>query len=333
MKKKTVFLSLAAVTAAVILTAIGVAVYKYFARPIRNKMLGVEIGSGGLRYVYHNYIYNPKTGKKLLTDIDWIFEQSSDSIGILAKEGKRAYINLNTAELLTPLEYNKAWCFACDRGVMVKNDSVYIFRRDGSIVNHEGFPYHQEYELVFFHNNLVLHGTPDLVGVIDTAAQWVLQPEYKHISMDYSHRLYNTQKKDLWQVFDFDMMSILKGNYREVTIDWSEGIIATEYNGIEHLFSYEGEMVYEVIYRRIRELSYATNKKDKDGDPVYAPTNCYVYEAYNGKCGLMNRQYKILTPPQFYQIEAQTQHIFFASFGEYSSRFGVLIDELGRPIR
>ncbi len=333
MRKKTIFISLTAIAAIIVLTATGLAVYKHFNHSVKSKLQGVEIGNAGLRYVYCDYIYNPKTGKKLITGIDWVFEQSSDSIGILAKEGKRAYINLNTACLLTPLDYDKAWVFACDRGVMVRHDSVFIFRRDGSIVNPQGLPYQREHELVFFHNNLILHGTPDLVGVIDTAAQWVLQPEYKSISMDYSHRLYNTQKKDLWQVFDFDMTPILKGNYHDITIDWSEGIIATEYNGIEHLFSYEGKMMYEVIYRRIRELNYETDRKDKNGAPIYAPTNCYVYEAYNGKCGLMNRQYKILTPPQFRNIEAQTQHIFFASFGDYSSRFGTLIDELGKPIR
>ena len=333
MKKRTVFISLAAICTAVVLTAVGVAVYKHFAYPVKKKLLGESIGNAGLRYIHGDYIYDSKTGKKLIRDIDWLYVSCSDSIGILAKDGKRAYINLNNAELLTPLTYDKAWAFVCDRGVMVRNDSVFIFRRDGSQVNSEGMPYHKEYELVFFHNNLVIHGTPDLVGVIDTACNWVLPPEYKKISMDYNHRLYNTQKKDLWQVLDFDMSTVLKGDYKDVTIDWSEGIIATEYNGIEHLFSYEGKMLYEVIYASIRELNYKTDKKDKFGDPVYTPTNCYVYEAYNGKCGLMNRQYKILTPPQFNNIEAQTQHIFFATFGDYFSRFGTLIDETGRPLR
>lgn len=330
MKPKTFFIVLAASCAALVLIAICVATYKYNHSQSER---GVGIGSAGLRYVYGDYIYNPKTGKKLVKNIDWIFESGSDTIGVLAKEGKRAYINLNTAELITPLEYEKAWAFACNRGVMVKNDSVFIFRRDGSVVNQQGFPYHNDYELVFFHNNLVLHAAPDSVGVIDTATHWILPPEYKSIKIDYTHQMYNTQKQDLWTVYDFSLLPILKGNYKDVTIDWSEGIIVTEYNGIEHLFSYKGEMVYEVIYRSISELNYMTDKKDKNGEPIYESTNCYVYESYNGKCGLMNRQYHILTPPQFYNIKPQTKHIFFATFGEYSSRFGALIDELGRPIR
>lgn len=330
-RKKTFQIALIA-CAAIVLTAIVVAVVKQFYNPIKNKLLGVEIGSAGLRYVYGDYIYNPKTGKKLLTDICWIHEASNDSIGIVAKEGKRAFINLNTAELITPLEYDKAWEFSCDRGVMVRSDTVFIFRRDGSIVNPEGHPYEKEYSLVFFHNNLILHGDEDNVGLIDTAANWVLQPEYKSINIDYSHRLYNTEKKELWQVFDFELQPVLQGPYKTVSIDWSEGIIATEHNGIDHLFSYQGKLIYEVIYRGIRELIY--EETSKDGKQVTkVPTNCYLYEAYNGKCGLMNRHYKILTPPQFYNIEAQTPHVFFASFGEYGSRFGTLIDELGRPLR
>lgn len=333
MKKRTIFLTLAAVCTAIVIAAFGVAAHKHFFRPLKNKTTGVAIGNSNLRYIYGEYIYNPKTGKKLIENIDWLFESADDTIGILAKDGKRAYINLNTAELITALDYDKAWAFSCNRGVMVRNDSVFIFRRDGSIVNTTGLPYQHEYELLFFNNNLVLHGTPETVGVIDTSAQWVLQPEYKSIEMNYTHELYNTRKQDLWEVLTFDLKPVLTGKYRDVTIDWSEGIIATENNGIEHLFSYEGKMIYEVIYQSIGELTYKTDKKDSDGDPIYAPTNCYVYKAYNGKCGLMNRQYHILTPPQFKDIEAQTAHIFFATFGEYSSRFGTLIDELGKPIR
>ena len=333
MKAKKFFISLAAVSAAVVVTAIGVALYKHYEKPVKNKLLGNEIGTNGLRYVYHDYIYNPRTGKKLVTDVDWLYISSNDSIGILAKEGKRAYINLNTADLITPLEFDKAWAFACNRGVMTKNDSVYIFRRNGSQVLSEPLPYQQEYELVFYRNQLVIHGSPELVGVIDTTGHWVLPPEYKSVDINYSHQLYNTQKTNLWTVFNFELQPILKGDYREITIDWTEGLIATEYNGIEHLFSYEGKLLYEVIYQSIHEMVYETRKKDKDGGPIYEPINCFVYQAYSGKCGLMNLQYKILTPPLFHDIEPQTKHVFFASFGEYSSRFGTLIDELGRPIR
>ena len=177
MKAKKLLISLASISAAIVVTAIGVALYKHYEKPVKNKLLGNEIGTNGLRYVYHDYIYNPKTGKKLVTDVDWLYISSNDSIGILAKEGKRAYINLNTANLITPLEFDKAWVFACNRGVMIKNDSVFIFRRNGSQVLPEPLPYQQEYELIFYRNQFVIHGTPDLVGVIDTTGQWVLPPE------------------------------------------------------------------------------------------------------------------------------------------------------------
>ena len=333
MKAKKIIGALAIACAVIVLFAAAVAVYKHYEKPVKNKLLGEEIGKAGLRYVYHDYIYNPKTGKKLVTDVDWLFVSSDDTLGILAKEGKRAYINLNTAELLTPLSFDKAWVFACNRGVMVRNDSVFIFRRDGSEVLPEPLPYEHEYELVFFRNRLVLHGAPEMVGVLDTAGHWVLTPEYKSVEINYAHQLYNTEKSNSCAVFDFDMNPILQGDYQSISVDWTEGLIVTEHNGIEHLFSYEGKLLYEVIYQSIRELQYETGKKDKEGNPVYEQTNCFVYEAYNGKSGLMNRQYKVLTPPLFYDIEPQTKHVFFASFGEYNSRFGTLIDELGRPIR
>jgi hypothetical protein len=46
----------------------------------------------------------------------------------------------------------------------------------------------------------------------------------------------------------------------------------------------------------------------------------------------MDKRYQILTPPLFYDITAQTKHTFFASFGNWSNRFGTLIDDHGKPI-
>ena len=98
---------------------------------VEKKLYGEEIGDNRLRYKHGCHIYNPETGKILVDSIDWLHINYSDTIAILAKNNRRAYINLNTAVLLTPLIYEKAWEFSCDRGVMVKNDTVYIFRRDG----------------------------------------------------------------------------------------------------------------------------------------------------------------------------------------------------------
>lgn len=47
----------------------------------------------------------------------------------------------------------------------------------------------------------------------------------------------------------------------------------------------------------------------------------------------MDKHYHVLTPQLFHSIEAQTKHVFFASFGEYSDRFGTLIDDHGKALR
>ena len=295
-------------------------------------LYGEEIGEQGLRYKYREHIYNPKTGEIQVDSIDWLYINSYDTIGILAKNKRRAYINLNTAELITPLIYEKAWAFSCERGIMVKNDSIYIFRRDGSLVNPIGFHYKKQYEMLYHSDRLIINHDK-YVGLIDTAAQWVLQPIYQDIEHDFQHHLYNTQTNEQCIVYNYDMDTILIGNYKDIQIDWSEGIIATEHNGIQHLFSYEGEIIYEVIYKSIQELCYNTGRKDAHGNEIWEETNCYVYTDYNNKVGLMDKHYNILTPPLFYNIKAQTKHTFFASFGKWSNRFGTLIDEHGKAIR
>ena len=300
---------------------------------VKDKLYGEEIGNNRLRYKHGDHIYNPETGQILVDSIEWLHVKYGDTIAILAKNNRRAYINLNTAELITPLIYDKAWTFSCHRGVMVKSDTIFIFRRDGSIVNPDGFKYKNQYELLYHADKLVVNVDHDKVGLIDTAAQWVLPPVYSLIENEYQHRLYNTRLDDQCIVYSYDLDTVLMGNYKTIDVDWSEGLIATEHNGIQHLFSYEGKLIYEVIFKAIKELTYNTGRKDAHGNNIWEETNCYVYVDYNNKKGLMDKRYRVLTPPLFHDIKAQTKHTFFASFGEWSNRFGTLIDEHGKPIR
>ena len=320
----------------VILIAVGVSLCRSFRaapKAIERRLYGEEIGRNGLRYKHGAHIYNPETGKILVDSIEWLHIAPGDTIAILAKNHRRAFINLNTAELLTPLDFDKAWQFACDRGIMSRHDSLFIFRRDGSQVNTTGLTARHQYEYLFYQNSLVLRVDYDHVGLLDTAGCWVLEPVYSKIETCYNRRLYNTRLGDECIVYDYNLKPVLRGAYKAIEVDWSEGLIATEHNGIQRLFDYDGRLVYHVIYKRIEPLDYNTGRKDKDGNDIFEETDCYIYVDYNGKRGLMDKHYHVLTPPLFYSIEAQTKHVFFASFGEYSDRFGTLIDDHGKALR
>lgn len=302
-------------------------------KAIEKRLYGEEIGRNGLRYKHGAHIYNPETNEILLDSIEWLHVSAGDTIAILAKNHRRAFINLNNAQLITPLDYERAWEFSCDRGIMSRHDSLFIFRRDGSQVNQTGLKTRNQYEYLFNNNHLVLNVDYDQVGLLDTAGQWVLEPVYSKIETSYNRRLYNTKLGDECIVYDYNLQPVLKGAYKAIEIDWSEGLIATEYNGIQHLFDYDGKLVYQVIYKSIEELAYNTHRKDGDDRDIYEETDCYIYVDYNNKRGLMDKHYHVLTPPLFHSIEAQTKHVFFASFGEYSDRFGTLIDDHGKALR
>lgn len=300
---------------------------------IEKRLYGEEIGRNGLRYKHGAHIYNPETGKILVDSIEWLHISSGDSIAILAKNHRRAFINLNTAELITPLNYDRAWEFACNRGIMERQDSLFIFRRDGSQVNAEGLVARNQYEHQFYQNRLPVNIDYERVGLLDTAGNWVLEPIYAKVETNYNKRLYNTKLGEECIVFDFDLKPVLRGAFKSIEVDWSEGLIATEHNGIQRLFDYKGKLVYKVIFKSIETLSYNTGRKDKDDKDIYEDTDCFVYVDYNNKKGLMDKHYQVLTPPLFHSIEAQTKHVFFASFGEYSDRFGTLIDDHGKALR
>ena len=300
---------------------------------IEKRLYGEEIGRNGLRYKHGAHIYDPETNEILVDSIEWLHISRGDTIAILAKKHRRAYINLNTAELITPLEYDKAWEFACNRGIMSRKDSLFIFRRDGSQVNLEGIVVRNQYDHQFYDNKLVMKVDYDRVGLMDTACQWILEPTYSKIETDYGRRLFNTKLGEECIVYDFELKPVLRGAYKNIDIDWSEGLIATEHNGIQRLFDYKGKLIYKVIFKKIENLTYNTGRQDKDEKDIYEDTDCFVYVDYNNKKGLMDKHYQVLTPPLFHSIEAQTKHIFFASFGDYSNRFGTLIDDHGKALR
>ena len=157
LRPKTIFL-LTFIAVVLIATTISLSnTFLSASKQLKDKIQGEEIGNNKLRYKHGEYIYNPETGKILIDSIDWLHVAYGDTIGILAKNKRRAYINLNSAELITPLEYEKAWAFSCNRGVMVKNDTIFIFRRDGSLINPDGFKYKGQYELIFHHDKLVVN--------------------------------------------------------------------------------------------------------------------------------------------------------------------------------
>lgn len=307
--------------------------FKTAPKAIERRLYGEEIGDNGLRYKHGAHIYNPENGQILVDSIEWLHITRGDTIAIVAKNHRRAFINLNTAQLLTALDYDKAWEFSCDRGIMSRHDSIFIFRRDGSQVNETGLKARNQYEYLYYNDHLVLNIDYEHVGLLDTAGHWVLEPIYSKIETSYHKRLYSTKLGDQCIVFDFNLKPILKGAYKSIEIDWSEGLIATEHSGIQRLFDYKGKLVYKVIYKSIEELTYNTRRKDKHDRDIYEETDCYIYVDYNDKRGLMDKQYHVLTPPLFRSIEAQTKHVFFASFGEYSDRFGTLIDDHGKALR
>ena len=300
---------------------------------IEKRLYGEEIGLNGLRYKHGAHIYNPETNEILVDSIEWLHVSAGDTIAILAKNHRRAFINLNNAQLITPLDFEKAWEFSGDRGIMSRHDSLFIFRRDGSQVNATGLKTRNQYEYLFYNNNLVLNIDYEHVGLLDTAGRWVLEPIYSLIETAYSRRMYNTKLGDECIVYNYNLQPILRGAYKAIEIDWSEGLIATEHNSIQHLFDYNGKLVYQVIYKSIEELTYNTHRQDANDRDIYEETDCYVYVDYNNKRGLMDKHYHVLTPPLFHSIEAQTKHVFFASFGEYSDRFGTLIDDHGKALR
>ena len=83
-----------------------------------------------------SYIYDSRTKKKVIKDIDWIaVPEDGDSLIIVAKDGKRGFVNRYTAETVIPFKYDAAWSFTDGVAGVCEGDSVYF-------INHSGKPIH-----------------------------------------------------------------------------------------------------------------------------------------------------------------------------------------------
>jgi len=315
MKKAIIFLSVAA---AIVLTVL--ACSKVNEAEFRELAYDEwEVGDNGLIYKTGERLFDPKSNKTLVNDIDWLQYETYDSIGVLAKKGKRAFINLNTGKLLTSLSYDHGWFFRSNRGVMERNDSLFIFDRSGKVLNKVGIPARGNnlYEYLFNDGKMVVEAEPNKYGILDTAARWIMEPIYDHLEHNWDNQLYSCKLGDTWSVLNYDLDTIMCGKWKNLDISWNSGIIVTETNGIERSYSYEGKLLFNVIYESIDQLYYDDE-----------PTGLFRYTAHSGKCGLMDSNYKPLTPPQFYEIEARSKSVFFGYYGD----FGVLLNRKGQTI-
>lgn len=266
-----------------------------------------------------SYIYDSRTKKKVLKGIDWIaVPENGDSLIIVAKDGKRGFVNRYTAETVLPFKYDAAWSFTDGVAGVCEGDSVYFIDHSGKPINGKKFARKKGYGSYVYHGDYASIPEGDKYGLIDRTGEWVFLPEYEDIHI---------AAKNMWYVRNNGKSGAIGSNgkfvlplvYEYVWIHGSGGItVADPIDHSQSRYDYDGTLLDKFIFDEAYEMSYYTNEFDDDGNQKKAIDSMLKYSA-NNYVGLMGRDGIPVTPPLYYDIECVAPGVYQCRLTGYSS--------------
>ena len=256
-----------------------------------------------------SYIYDSRTKKKVIKDIDWIaIPENGDSIIIVAKGGKRGFVNRFTAKTVIPFKYDAAWSFTDGVAGVCEGDSVYFIDRSGRPINNRKFERLQGYDGYVYHGNYAAIPVNGSYGLLDMKGNWVLQPEYQDIKIGAKNMWY-VVNNDKWGVIGNDGQFVIPIEFKQAYIHSKNGITLTNEDNSRSRFDYEGKLLDAFVFDEIHQLKFYTNEYDNEGNQKQAVDDMLKYTVGNFY-GLMTKNGIPATPPLYSDIEVVTPGIY-----------------------
>ncbi|WP_455585987.1 WG repeat-containing protein [Bacteroides sp.] len=287
-----------------------------------------------IRYSDETYaIKNLRTGEITIQGITWLFASDAyaDSLVIYSKNYKRGYFNRYTGEAVIPEQYAHAWIFSEGLAAVVKDDKVGFINRQGKIVIDFKYPYLKDndrrVDFVFHEGYCSMYDKNGKCGIINNKGEWVVKPQYDYVQNPlYGKRVF--MKDDKYGVLDDSLRVVIPAEY-DYIVQMSDYAIVTKSDETRMQVSYKGEILNPMLYDSIERLDYYTGKYLGDGTEISAPTGLYCYNVGN-RCGLMDENGKLVTPPLYYSFSVVNKHLFRATLLDRQS--GVLLNGKGETV-
>lgn len=298
---------------------LGYAFYDEFYTHRKNRSFYQEFYDGKLssNYKYHNsglnegksFIYDTRTKKKVMTGIDWIaVPENGDSLIVVAKDGKRGYLNRFTAKMEIPLKYDAAWIFTDGVAGVCEGESVYFIDHKGNPINDKKFERTADYNNYAYHGNFAAIPYKGKFGLIDRKGDWWLQPEYDDIHIGPKNMWYvcNNEK---WGVIGSNGEYVLFPVYKDIYIHSNNGITVMKEDNSRSRHDYEGNIVDNFIFDEVFEMAYYINEFDDEGNQKRAVDDILKYSS-GYFYGLITRGGKPVTPPLYSDIESVAPGVY-----------------------
>jgi hypothetical protein len=295
------------------------------------------------------YIYNKRTGEKLIKHIAWIAKPLGKDTLVCYSDGKkRGYFSKNTGKVIIKPKYDHAWVFS--DGLASVDDNGYIKFIDGTdkVVIDQKMPYIPNMEGYVFHAGYCVVDSGDeekLYGLIDKTGKIVLPKEYSFISPTNDLELWRVQKGNENGVLNRDLESVIP--LMECSIYIDEGTIdVTMPNHTVRKFDYQGQLINDFYVTNVcaleyekDEILYQTRTHDDEGNEYATPfvesyrpkaiARLYVYSA-GGHMGLMTSGGHVVTMPLYKDIDAIGYDLYLCTSTNYDK---VIVNGRGEIVK
>ena len=268
-------------------------------------------------YKFHNngynrsnsYIYDSHTRKKIMKGIDWIaIPENGDSLIIVAKDGKRGFVNRYTAKIVIPFKFDAAWSFTDGVAAVCEGDSIYFIDHSGNPINEKKFLRKPGYDNYAYHGNYAAIPFEGKVGLLDRNGNWVLPSIYDNITIGCRNMWY-ALNNDKMGVIGSDGHFIFPIEFDYIKIHPNNGITVTNDDYSQSRYDYDGTLLDEFVFDEVYEMAYYINEFDDEGNQKRAVDDMMKYSS-GDYYGLLSRDGKPVTPPLYSWIESVTPGIY-----------------------
>ena len=278
------------------------------------------------------YIYNKRTGEKLIKHIAWIAKpMDKDSLICFSDGKKRGYFSKNTGKVVIEPKYSHAWIFSDGLASVEEAGYIKFIDPTGKVVIDKKMAYIPNMEGYVFHGGYCVVDTDDgeQCGLMDKKGNIVLPMEYSSIHPSNDFKYWRLQKGKEMAVLDSNLKAILP--LSECSIYIGEGTIdVTMPDHTMRKYDMEGTLINDFYISSVRmleyekeEIVYRKNTTVDAGDGIVeeledryhpkATARLRAYVAGDGFEGLMTADGHKVTMPLYWEIEALDHDLYLCA--------------------
>lgn len=302
------------------------------------------------------YVEDRWTKKRILNDLSWLEYSSSDSLVAFAMHERRGYLNLRSREIRQLDEkFVKIYLFKEGRALAESLDSLYLLDTHMNEVARYERTGDFETEVKSFHKgHMPMLGEDGKLGLIDTCGHWAIEPQYDKVSYALEEFWLGITEAVLVDeetgeslpphriVMDSQLRTVMEGEWTYLMVSKEGYITVADKNHWQWHYDLSGHLINDFVCNNVQQLSYLTGEKKWVGSEnqpdspltqvdVEAYAELLMYETSDGWSGLMTRDGKVVTPPNFWSIQAIGKHLYLCKY-DTTSDHGILLNDRGERV-